>query len=288
MSADSAQRPVSNRGREFLASLHSSCLSRINRTTVPILGIQDDKIVHDRTGILYRIGGHDFVLTAAHDMRQIVGLNIPLYLSANTPGIDLLPLAEARFFSTEEDCRDVAAIWIPPDLAQELGTHKEFLAHNQINLNPAKQRPLYVFFGFPMQWSGHVVSETTIISQALAFATFEHEGDRDSLAHYDPRVHMLLNFTREAIHFPTGRVDTLPKPKGISGCGIWQVADRSERGLIPRSAETVTLVGIQHTWFPEYSYVQATRVAYALDLILEYYPETKAPMSLIYPGPTYT
>jgi hypothetical protein len=258
-------------------------MPKIGSVTVPILGIQNDRIVHDRSGILYQVGGHHFVLTAAHHLRTIVHENIPLYLSANKKGVEPVPLADARFVSTEED-RDVAAIWIPPDAAQEIGKHKEFLFHNQINLNADHGKPLYLFFGYPMHWSGRVVSESEIISVGLAFATFEHPGERDPAGVYHPEVHMLFNFSREAVNHFTGNVDMLPRPNGISGCGIWQVGDRSAGGFRTRSADTVTLVGIQHTWSPPHDYVQATRVGYLLNVIAQHYPEAKDAMNLVYPA----
>jgi hypothetical protein len=88
---------------------------------------------------------------------------------------------------------------------------------------------------------------------------------------------------REGIAPLANRRDYLPVLKGISGCGIWQVGDRTQSGLRARTGETVALVGIQHTWYPDLNYVQATRIGYPLALINEYYPDTKGPMSLVYP-----
>jgi hypothetical protein len=119
MSPNETPTELSPALREFFDSINSTYLPRIEKATVPILGVQNDRISHDRTGILYRIGGHHFVLTASHKLRQIVGNTIPLYLSLNTLGAEPLPLADARFHSTEEDGRDVAAIWLPLEVAQE-------------------------------------------------------------------------------------------------------------------------------------------------------------------------
>jgi hypothetical protein len=232
MPSDESQACVSARSREFHASLASACLPRIDNATVPILGIQDDQFRHDRTGVLYRVAGHHFVLTAAHDLRKIVELNIPLYLSVNVAGVGPLPLADVKFHSTEvERGRDVAAIWLPPDLAQQIANHKEFLNHNQVNLNPIEPRTPYVFFGYPMGWSGHFLAENHLFSMPLVFSTFEHEGQRDALAFHDPNLHILLNCTRDAVNLQKESIDRLPALKGISGCGIWHVADRGANGL---------------------------------------------------------
>jgi hypothetical protein len=276
---------MSQRSQEFFSSVRELCLPRIYRATVPILGVQDDQIKHDRTGVLYRIAGEHFILTAAHDLRGIVEHNIGLYVSVNAPGILPFPLAEARFHSTEEVGRDVAAIWLPPDLAQEIGKHKDFLSHNQIDMNGIKRRVPYVFFGYPMDWSGHMIAEDHVYSRAMAFTTFEHVGERcPEESFFDPNVHFALNFTREAINFQAQASEKLPKLFGISGCGIWRVGDRGPGALEPRSPDNLTLVGIQHRWFPSHNYIQATRVGYVLEMINQYFPETRVPMSLVYPA----
>src|SRR5262245_19742 len=100
----------------------------------------------------------------------------------------------------------------------------------------------------------------------LAFSTFAHEGDLHRTAVFRSEVHMALSFGREAVSPVASRQDYLTKLKGISGCGIWQVGDRMESGLKARTGDTVTLIGIQHTWYPDLNYVQATRIADPLAL----------------------
>jgi hypothetical protein len=268
--------------RDFFASIESTCLPRIEKATVPLLGVQETQIRHDRTGVLYQIGDHHFILTAAHDLRAIVQSNIPLYVSMNAKDREPIPLPGAKVHSPEKDGRDVAAIWLPPDLAQDIARHKDFLRHNQINMQKTGPRIPYVFFGYPMLWSGHVVAENHIHSRALAFATIEHEDQRHDSTFYDPNVHITLGFCRDAVDLQNSSSEMLPKIHGISGCGIWQVGDLSELGLRSRSCSSVTLIGIQHTWFPDHGYVQATRIRYVLNLILANYPELEAPMSVLY------
>jgi len=283
MSNDEPKHELSDRSREFFKAIHETCLRRIDRASVPILGVQDDEIRHDRTGILYQVGGNHFVLTAAHSLQQIVKANIPLYLSINRPGVMPLPLADAKFCSTEEEGRDVAAIWLPPDTAGEIAKYKDFLPHNQIDLNGAQSRGPFVFFGYPMDWSGHVVDVDHIVSQGLVFATFPHVGLRHESAVYDPSIHLVLNFTRDAINSLQGSIDRLPKLFGISGCGIWQVGDIVGKEVRPRSEDSVSLVGIQHRWFPDLNYIQGTHIRYALAVVAQNFPDTQLAMNIVYP-----
>jgi hypothetical protein len=228
------------------------------------------------------VRGDQFILSAGHDLREIVEANIPLYVSMNRPGVMPLPLGDAKFSSTEEVGRDVSAIWLPPDLAKEVATYKDFLPHSQVDLDGADSRGPFVFFGYPMRWSGHVIGDY-IVSQGLVFATFPHKGPTHETAFYDPALHMLLNFTRDGINAIEGSIDRLPKLHGISGCGVWQVGDVEGKVAVPRGSDAVTLVAIQHRWYPELDYVQVTKIRHSLAFIQENFPEVGAAMSLVYP-----
>lgn len=272
-----------DRARSFHSSLTVSCIPRIDRATVSLIAVQNSKIVHDRSGVLYRIGDHYFVLTAAHDLQDIVKHNIGLYVSMNHPAAMPMPLTRAKFIGTEADCRDLSAIWTPPDIASEISKYKQFLKHNQISQSFESMRALLLFYGYPAHWSGHTISETSIVSTALAFSTYEDHLDPNTVLNYDPRIHMLLNYTHNAIHALSGDTHAMPSLQGISGCGIWQVGVRHEKGAMPHTDETLTLVGIQHGVFTNLDRVKATRIEYALGLIVDHYPETRAAMSLAYP-----
>jgi hypothetical protein len=274
---------VRKTAKEFHEAIGKSCIPRIERATVPILGVQHDIIVHDRTGVLYQCGDHHFVLTAAHDLKEIVQNKIPLYLAPNVQGAEILPLGDARFISTETDDRDIGIVWLPPALAADVKKHRQFVFHNQVNLNPIKNRTPYLFFGFPKDWSGFVFELDHVVSKGLAFSTFAYEGNLNPTAVFRPEIHMALDFDRKAVAALAGTQHDLPVLNGVSGCGVWQVGDRTRDGLRVRTPETVTLIGIQHSWYPESKYVKATRIGYALRLINEYFPETRAPMSLAYP-----
>ena len=133
MSTDESTATLSERSRRFFETINQSCLRRIDRVSVPILGVQDDQIRHDRTGVLYRVANDHFILTAAHSLQKIVEANIPLYVSMNKPGVTPVPLCDARFHWTEDVVRDFAAIWLPPETVQEIVQHKDFLSRNQFD-----------------------------------------------------------------------------------------------------------------------------------------------------------
>jgi hypothetical protein len=167
-------------------------------------------------------------------------------------------------------------------LAREIGKEKTFLRHNQISHDSIQRRTPYIIFGFPGAWSGHVVAERHVLSKGMAFATFEYEGELYPSAIHHPDVHFAVIFSRDAIRAHDRANDTLPKPHGISGCGVLQLADRTENGIKLRTANTLTLMGIQHTWFPDHDYVQVTRIGYLLAIINQQFPDTVGPMKLVY------
>jgi hypothetical protein len=134
-----------------------------------------------------------------------------------------------------------------------------------------------------MNWSGHVVEDDYIVSMGLVFATFPHTGPRRQSTFYDPNVHMLLDFTRDAINFSRGGVDQLPELYGISGCGVWQVGDIIEKEVKARDEDNVTLVAIQHRWIEELNYIQATKIRYALGFVIDNFPGARGAMNLVYP-----
>lgn len=158
------------------------------------------------------------------------------------------------------------------------------MLHNQINHSRDPSDGLLLFYGYPEQWAGHLVTETGMVSKALAFSSFEDRLDPSTVTGYDPQLHILLNYSSDAIQAMTGETERLPPLQGISGCGIWQIGDKRGRTAVPRTEDTLTLVGIQHSVYMKLNRVKATRIGYALGLILDQYPDTKEAMSLAYPA----
>lgn len=268
---------------DLFRRIQTECIQRIEKYTIPILGVQNNSIVHDRTGVLYRIGDRYFILTAAHYLESYIQYAIPLYISLNSSTKLPLPLAKAVFHTTEEDGRDVAAISLPPELASEIEPHREFLSQSEVWRHNESVPGFYVFFGYPMDWSGIVLSKTEIHSHALAFACCEYTGKSHSTAFYDKAVHIQLEFDCKAVNPIEETPAKIPTIKGISGCGIWRVADWSPHGFCRSSPAEPRLVGIQNHWFPDLKYIQGTRIGFVLSLILANYPDVKPAMNLVYP-----
>ncbi len=248
------------------------------------MGAQRGKIIHDRTGVLYRIHDEHFILTAAHDLSVWLKHGIPLGVWVNRPDVPPISVLDAVFYCTSESREDVAAIHLPSSVAAEVSKYKSFVSHDQIELSNDINGPM-VFFGYPLTWAADHVSEDRLESQALSLLTVPYEGTTKPGGIFDPDLHSLLQCDRIAINNSTRQHGDLPHPKGMSGCGIWQVADfdRETGEVISRSKGNASLVAIEHHYDAERGYVITTKIGHVLNVIYQNFPDLKGPMNLIYP-----
>jgi hypothetical protein len=131
-----------------------------------------------------------------------------------------------------------------------------------------------------MEWAS---AGPTPSPRPLVYITRAYAGKRYGGTFYDPNVHVVLEFDQDAVGFPAGDRTRLPSIRGISGCGIWRVANLD--GIAHCSAKRLRLVGLQHRWVRDdhAKYIQGTWIKYALQLILDNYPNLQGPMNLVYP-----
>lgn len=276
-------RDLSPLATSYLERIKTESLPQIERYTVPLYYVSEGyDLGRDRTGVLYCVAGRHFVLTAAHFLKWAVDRNLPLYIDL-MDGISLpVPLARAVFHSTEEDLRDVAVIRLPDDIAAKLKNTKEFLFHRQVTLRDSRPDSFYVLFGYPGAMSAPN-SKSSVQSDPLIFAGLQHRGEFDPRCDFDPAMHLAISFDQAAIDILTGERSQLPCLRGASGSGIWRIGDFSADGFKNWNPSDVSLVGIANVWLPDYKYIQATWVGYALGLLQDNYPDVVPAMSLIYP-----
>lgn len=254
----------------------------IAKVTVPLYGLQDDEIKRDRTGVLYRIADHHFILTAAHGLRKIIQAHVPLYIRPARPDQEPIHLLDCRFHSTEERGRDVAVIRLTNRVVQDLPPHFEFLGHNRIDLRGEAKEGLYLLFGYPQEWPD-LPKEGIHHTKAMVFASRPYTAERNPDAFFAADVHIALTFDRKAIDLDAQSEYSLPHPGGISGCGLWRAADWRTLAGATWSLGELRRVALQHRWFPNRNYVQGTRIKYALQLVVDNYPGLRERMRLIYP-----
>jgi hypothetical protein len=104
-----------------------------------------------------------------------------------------------------------------------------------------------------------------------------HRGELHPKTEYDPSIHVVLNYGKEAI----GQNDELsgvPHPGGLSGCGIWRLSnDANWENWKP---EDVRLVAIQHRYDKDRDYVMGSWVRLAMQMVWDRYEELRPAMQL--------
>ena len=270
--------------KAIYSKLSSDIIPEIQRVTIPIYGLQDGQVKLCRTGVLYRVAGYHFILTASHELRRTVEAGIPLCVLPNEddPEGPIVPLI-AKFHTTEEDGRDVAAVRLTDEVAKQIAPYKSFIQNDRIASFGRPPNGLHYFFGYPQELFGRA-SAGTIRSNPLGVLCTEYVGDKINIDDYLPKVHVLLEFEREGISLKDSSELQPPKPHGISGCGIWRICDFTREGVEKCGADDLRLVALEHSWSPG-RYVRGTRIEYALQLIVEKYPELKRSMNIAYPPP---
>lgn len=269
--------------KDFFKRLDSEGLPLIDKHTVLFHCIQNDEGKRDRTGVLYKIAGHHFILTASHDLRFIIDNQIPMYIDCNDQHTDPIQISNSGtiFHFTEEEGRDVAAIKLSSDIIDQLPESKEFLTHNRIKLFDYDKKSLYILFGYPRAWSS-IDEDKKFISEPLVYACELYQGKKDPIAHYIKDVHITLQFNQKATSIHDLSSFNLPKIHGVSGCGIWKVAEWSAKAFQNWNPKQIHLVALQHRWFPQEKYIQGTWINYVMDLIRVNYPDVTAAMKLFY------
>lgn len=268
---------------KLFEQIRTGCMDRIDAVTIPFFGIQDEKLIQDRTGVLYRTGNLHFVLTAAHHLYEFMELGIPLFLDHSGLHETPIPVEGSDVVSTESDgvARDVAAFLLPENAVAELKKTKQFLTHSEISMRNDTPNSLFLLHGYPVKWHEH--EEGAVYRpKALTYTTKQYAGET-SPELFDPAIHMALSFEGMAVMTHDGSERELPNPKGMSGCGVWQLCELTNEGVARFRPEKVSLVGIEHRWNEERGYLVATRIEYILELIAQKYPEQSGGMNIAYP-----
>ncbi|MCG3130815.1 MAG: hypothetical protein FLDDKLPJ_01588 [Phycisphaerae bacterium] len=275
----------------FIKKIETECLPGIERHTVGIWTVQDDQVRHDRSGVLYAIADRHFILTASHvgddgrTFADAINAQIPLYVSRGE--LDSLPVPlcgpECWFRGTEaskRSARDICAIELDLETVEHLKATKAFLRHDRVGHNDDGQG-WYMIVGYPRAWT--TGCPTGVAEKPLAYFSTPYEGSFQVDSIFDPNVHVALNFTQDGVEIKSGTGVRLPRIHGVSGCGIWRIADPKSSALGGWSPKQVRLVAIQHSWNKERRFVLGTWIKYVTGRILDEHPDLNRSMNLVYP-----
>jgi len=269
----------SQRRKEVLdnwSRMIDECADNI-RSTIAIYGQQNDRLVKDRTGVLFAVGEHYFILTAAHGLEACRTHGIPLYTAPTTPGGYPVPL-EVSVFGNKS--MDVAVMEMQADLAEQLLPRRTFLRMTDVDLACETPKGFYVIVGYPNSPEYNRVNnaERSVVTNPFFYGALPFDGHPDAELGYDPATHILLKHVREGLDSGQ-QAQYAPRMAGMSGSGIWRLA-RFDRGHVREwSPDHRRLVAIE-TSCKHDSFVKGTWIVHVLNLIAENFPDCRTAMQL--------
>jgi hypothetical protein len=299
---DQSQLPqitLGNGSAAFCERIRTEIIPWVQRSTIPFFHLRKDPTTNehgivdkDRTGVFLRIGGDHFVLTASHGIREAVASETYLFMSWDDDEHCFLPLADDQIATTDQATLDVAAIKL-----SESNSARLLKCHTPISLLDIA-RPsfnsdgMFLIVGYPRAGTEFVKQSPLAELQEPRLETLKYVGKRSASRWtgegltYSPLMHLVIWMPQDSYLAALGRGELLPEHEGIqgiSGCGIWLVADRrKKKPLDSIRLEDCKLVAIEHTYDQDAGLVAGTWIGLALMLIADRFPETRPAMKLVY------
>ena len=117
--------------QELWSRMDKEIIPAIQRVTIPMFLAREGS-VELGTGVLYRIGGYHFVLTAAHNLHDFRKSGTTFFVRPNEGDPDcVVPLA-GRFLSTELQTLDTGAIHLTDKVVSQITPFKSFIQNDRI------------------------------------------------------------------------------------------------------------------------------------------------------------
>lgn len=254
--------------------MREACLED-SKSVLPVYGIQNNKPIQDRTGVLLAIADQGFLVTAAHSLGQITNSHIPLYVTSPRRGKGGIQLV-GELHATEEETIDVAVVKMNRDTKTRLDdAGARFLRVTDVDNKATAAPALYLVRGYPLDCNADPMTYSTVL--------YRGDTPTDSDYPYDPAFHLLLDHSKE-LRWRGGQAARSPRIEGMSGCGIWRLTTRPPSDLAKWSADERRLVAIQ-TKCKYGSFLKGTWIRHAFGLIYHRCPELRHVMtSLQFPG----
>jgi hypothetical protein len=281
------QQEIFEKFREKAISLGAT---EIDRYTVALYACQGERICVNGTGVLVQVGEKYFLVTAAHVLDFTIFHDIPYALLDPGPDggfahLDALacwtsPIPPSRDANERrmrrDDPFDVGYLELPEDLANRLKVVYKFVTLREMDLKARPRPGFYLVHGFPAFLSSVDDKAGTITAEPMRYVTLLADDTEDG---FNPLVDIRLQYPEVGVS-PDQKDVHMPTPGGISGCGIWRIAE-----IKPASqwkSEDIKLVGIEHMLRMNGAqrYLQGTRIIYALQAIYRGSPPSRKFMDL--------
>lgn len=255
-----------------MAEMRQGC-KEDEKTIFPVYGIQDGKPVQDRTGVLLAIADQGFLVTAAHDLKNITDAKIPLYVTSPRRGEGGIQLI-GEVHGTDERTIDVAIVKLNDKTKERLASAGgKFIRVTDVDNSATPLPGVYLVRGYPIACNHSPMTYSTVLYQG--------ETPTDSEYPFDDRIHLLLDHSR-FLRGRGGQEFRSPKIVGMSGCGIWRLTTKPPVELSTWTPDERKLVAIQ-TKCKHGSFLKGTWINHAFGLIHDRCPELRKVMALQIP-----
>src|SRR5262249_12615067 len=198
---------------------------------------------------------------------------IPLLIP--TASADTAPafLVQSIIHGIDELDVDVAVAKLDEETVSNILTSHRFLRLLDIELQERQDDALYLVLGYPAKWPTQAAVSSL---KPMAFLGAKYTGELNPQLTLDPGIHLLLGYEQDGLSLLHRQPAILPEVHGMSGGGIWRVADWTCDRLTDWNGGNCKLVAIQHSWNRTRRYIKATWIRHALSLIWHHYPALRA------------
>jgi len=233
----------------------------------------------DRTGILLAIGELHFLITAEHNIEELIHAGYVPCVAAARPDVPVTPILCNKFYVSHEPLTDMAVFRLETDAVRQilLGDYR-FLRLDRVRIAPPspKEGPFFLVTGFP---TGSVDRDEVNRERAniARLLTVPFKGTNEEIEHFVPESHIVLEYDANARH-TSGNAIPPPKAPGLSGCGIWYLP--TPFGMHGWSRRDIHLVGVQTAWHRSRGYLKGTIIAHALAMIWGWFSDSRDAMRI--------
>ena len=285
----------------FISTVLNEIVPWIERRTIPFFHLEkniqtnkyeDGIIAKDRTGVFIRIADKYYILTAAHHIDDLIANEMYLCVSLDDDNNLPIPITNDEIAISDPSTLDIAAIRLLDEIAKKLLNRHTPLTLQEMPVDCRGSDGFFLIVGYPRAGAKFAVQKWdaphSIKTESLKFISTKRfdEWKHDKLQ-YSPDLHIVVDMSQKAVSGTTGEETNLPEHKGIegiSGCGIWFIADRKKKKRLSEfGVNDCKLIAIEHSYDEAASRVAGTWIDLALAFLALKFPETREPMKLIYP-----
>lgn len=279
--------------RAFMAHSGMAVRESISQVTMPLFNVAAGRLW--ATSVMLEIGEKCFLLTAAHIFDNWPSRPIPINITDGVNGELVFPIGEATLRHSPTTCPknrladdpfDICVCDLPDEAVKRVKAGGRFRFLNLGELDPWGEEDLrswYMVFGFPGELNEREVVPGVLESNACAYSTFIYGGERGNIpwTDADRGVGILMDYGPNTTQNDSGLLVRPPEPYGMSGGGIWRVA---EYGCVPTnwSLTNLKLIGIQSAAYTTERVLRGTRIEHHLGMIYRGHEDLRSAMELAY------